>query len=173
MEQFKRQAGIQGVLLQGITGPAPVMEALKEVQLNNMLIGSSATHEAIEKRDFLEEITRRDPGHPQGDRKQPATLLVPGQRNGAPWQRYMANVSKYSGHANLQMRDVGPATWASMGSPEDKIKEIENRLQQQKNVMEEIGDQARESDAEFAKADKQYVPKPASEAFEHPQPPPT
>jgi len=156
VEKFRREAGIKGFLSDGIQAPPAVVEALKQVQLNNMLVGSSMTCQAIEKKNFLDELSRRDPGHPKGNSLQSSTLMVPGERQNSPWRRFTSIISKYSGKANMSLRDVLPSKLYSTGLPVEKIKEMEVKLADQKSRMEEIGDQMKEAEKEHSKNEKSY-----------------
>ena len=98
----------------------------------------------------------RDPGHPRGNTLQASTLLVPGARQNSPWQRFMSNISRYSGKANLNVRDVASAKFFQAGHQADKIKEMEERLQEQKGIMDEIGDKATSAAAECDKSELAY-----------------
>jgi len=62
-----------------IEAPPAVVESLKMTQFDKVIIGGRATLQAISGNDqFMNELAKREPNHPQANSLQASILMVPG-----------------------------------------------------------------------------------------------
>ena len=138
MRHLKDEHGVLGLLEEMFNAPPAVLQVLRnECSVNQVLVGTEKTQESIDRRNLLEELSRREDDGRGGRRGSGV-----GQLQGScvftshmnKFYKYTSQVSRYSGKPTLRVDDIHPARMLAPGVSAEEKAQLEaevDRLNEQ------------------------------------------